>query len=356
MGSPVGGRARQKGVALRMALPESIAIQSDYRKLYQIGLNLLGNALKYTQSGEVWLEAVLNGDRLLLTVGDTGPGIAPADLGQIFSGFYRSPAVAQVEGTGLGLTLTRKLTRLLGGDLAVLSEKDCGSIFAVNLPYLPSIDLPPSFVPTVRQRLAPNHPAQRLLVVDDNLDNLNVLAQTLKSIGFAVEAAQTGAAAIALAQTWRPHLVLLDWNMPDLSGPEIAAQIEGVPMVCVTADVFAQPGPPFCDRLLKPWSLSNLLTTLARHLDVTYVSDASMAEATVAETKPSAPSLDGLAAMPSPWRQALTQAAVLGSDRQVLALLNDIPEEYRSLRDTLANLARAYQFPQILASLGQLSA
>ncbi|MFQ3679111.1 MAG: ATP-binding protein [Pseudanabaenaceae cyanobacterium] len=350
----VAVRAREKGLGLRVVMAPDlpVAILGDYRKLYQIGLNLLSNALKFTQTGEVLLDLRLAGDRLLLSVWDTGPGIGASELGQIFSGFYRSAATAQVEGTGLGLALTRQLARALGGDVAVISEKGTGSGFVVNLRYVPSPKSPEGLAEgTVLPRLAPNQATPRILVVDDNPDNLEVLAQTLTMVGFAVAKARTPAEAIAQFHHGQPQLVLMDWNLGGDNTAEWAAQFGGgVPVVAVTADVFAELGSVFRDVLIKPWSISALLAMVAKHLDVQYTAPTSPLEAAADRVSP-----QELEVMPPVWREALRQAATIGSDRQVLQLLAEIPETHRSLRHALESLTYAYRFPELLDLLTAIS-
>jgi len=350
----MAARFRQKGLALQVVMAPDlpVAIRSDYRKLYQIGLNLLSNALKFTQTGEVLLELSTQGDRLLLSVWDTGPGIAAADLRKIFEGFYRSAVTTQIEGTGLGLSLSRKLAQVLGGDVAVISEEGCGSGFVVNLHHVPG---PNSQMETEGEtrlpRLAPGEAAPRILAVDDNGDNLDLLAQVLTAVGFTVDKASTAAEAIAQFRHAPPQLVLMDWNIPGCNTTEVATQFTEVPVVAVTADVFAEIGWPFCDVLIKPWSVADLLAMLAKHLGVRYtaVNDEPTAAIAIEEVD-----CTRLQEMPRAWREALIRAATIGSDREVLQLLAELPETHRPLRIALESLTHALRFSEILAHLAAI--
>ncbi len=352
----MAARFRQKGLTLRVVLAPDlpVAIRSDYRKLYQIGLNLLSNALKFTQTGEVLLELSTQGDRLLLSVWDTGPGIAAADLRKIFEGFYRSAVTAQIEGTGLGLSLTRKLAQVLGGDVAVISEEGCGSGFVVNLCHVPAPNSQMEREGETRlPRLAPGEAAPRILAVDDNGDNLDLLAQVLTTVGFTVDKASTAAEAIAQFRHAPPQLVLMDWNIPGCNTTEVAAQFTGVPVVAVTADVFAEIGWPFCEVLIKPWSVADLLAMLAKHLGVRYtaVNDEPIEAIAIEEVD-----CTRLQEMPLAWREALIRAATIGSDREVLQLLAELPESHRSLRIALESLTHALRFSELLAHLAAIPA
>ena len=129
--------ATAKGIALRMpALAEPMLMRSDPRKIRQVLVNLLGNGIKFTRAGQVALDVVQAGEDVVFRVVDTGPGIAPEDLARIWEPFWQADggSTRAAGGTGLGLSVSRRLARLLGGDLSAESEVGRGSTFVLRLP------------------------------------------------------------------------------------------------------------------------------------------------------------------------------------------------------------------------------
>ncbi|HEX9106212.1 MAG TPA: ATP-binding protein, partial [Longimicrobiales bacterium] len=133
-------QALHKGLALTLSAPEEMPVVSDPRKVRQVLINLLGNAVKFTDSGSVRLEVFLEGDHACYRITDTGPGILPDQLERIFEAFTQADQTMtrMKGGTGLGLAVSRKLVEMLGGELSVQSAVGEGSIFTVRLP----LDLP----------------------------------------------------------------------------------------------------------------------------------------------------------------------------------------------------------------------
>ena len=242
-------------------------LTTDPRRVRQILDNLVSNAIKYTERGGVTIEAAcdVTGTRLDLEVRDTGIGIAPDLLARIFDPFYRVPASAgMADGSGLGLAVVRSLVDLLHGEIRVESTPGTGTRVGVPLPLPPPG--PPDPAPP------PTDPRPRVLVVDDAHDVRTAVADVLRAIGYApAEAGSGGEALRALAE--RPFAaVLLDLELPDVRGDEIARQLrEGhgpnrhARLVLLSAAHDAPAGLErwFDARADKPVSAEHLRATLA---------------------------------------------------------------------------------------------
>jgi signal transduction histidine kinase/CheY-like chemotaxis protein len=206
-------------------LPEYV--RGDERKLRQILLNLLSNAVKYTRHGEIALRVSYDhGDGLLrCEVADSGIGIEPDKLETIFEPFTQLAADGQFrEGTGLGLTITKRLVTLMGGRIGVESEPGKGSTFRVEVPLaaVPEGEI----VKQIRKSVTGYRgERKRVLVADDNTTNASLLVSALEPLGFVVATAGNGREAVDLALEQQPDLVLLDLVMPGMDGLEAAREI-----------------------------------------------------------------------------------------------------------------------------------
>ena len=226
-----------------------VAVKADRQRLKQVMLNLLSNAIKYNRSGgRVMLDCRgVDGGRHRIEVTDTGPGIAPENVGRLFTAFDRIGAEqgGAVEGTGLGLALTKGLVEAMGGTLGVESEVGRGSTFWVELPAaedeLREAERAPAG-PLSKPAGGPRNPAT-VLYVEDNLANLTLMEKVLAhrpEIRFL--AAVQGRRGFDLAREHRPDMILLDLNLPDVSGEQVLNQLRAdpqtqtIPVVVVTAD------------------------------------------------------------------------------------------------------------------------
>ena len=280
-------QAQAKQITLRVNLPTHLPdILVDERRLRQVLINLLNNAVKFTPTGgTVTLTATRlepsaeAGDAWLrLTVSDTGIGIAPEDVENLFQPFVQidSTFSRQYSGTGLGLSLVKRLMDLHGGQVQVTSEVGVGSHFSVDLPGMtypcsplaapaasPPVELPP---------LAPGI-APLILLVDDNEANLCTISSYLGAKGYRLEVAKTGRSAVEMAKQHRPDLILMDIQMPDLNGLEATQAIRAEPDLVgiVIVAITALATPQDRDRCLamgaddyisKPMRLKELATTV----------------------------------------------------------------------------------------------
>jgi signal transduction histidine kinase/CheY-like chemotaxis protein len=264
-------------------------IRADAKRLRQILINLLSNAVRFTEHGEIVLRLDFRQHVTRIEVIDTGIGIAPQDQERIFLPFERGSAGrrASETGTGLGLTITNLLTQLMGGELTVSSTPGQGSTFSVRL-YLPGITsdtvIPPRRSYALRSVIGYLDPRRTLLVVDDQPLQRQLLAGLLAPLGFTLKEAASGRECLEIVQRDPPDVVLLDITMDDLDGWETAALLrqlmppEKLPIVFVSANLFDhQP-----ERLVemqcqgfvgKPIIESELLEALEHALQIEWVRD-----------------------------------------------------------------------------------
>jgi signal transduction histidine kinase/CheY-like chemotaxis protein/purine-cytosine permease-like protein len=264
-------------------------VQADAKRLRQILLNLLSNAVRFTDKGRITLRVDARREVLRFEVIDTGIGIAPQDMERIFLPFERGSGGRRSSepGTGLGLTITHLLTELMGGELGVQSVMGQGSTFSVRM-YLREI-VAPARLPGLGSRARPRHrpivgylgPKKTLLVVDDQPIQRQMLAGMLLPLGFALREAASGLECLESVQAQCPDAVLLDISMDDLDGWRTSRMIreagfKDVPIIMVSANVFENRPENLvaaqCQAFVaKPVMESELLDTLGLHLNLEWV-------------------------------------------------------------------------------------
>ncbi|MBE7940363.1 MULTISPECIES: ATP-binding protein [Ramlibacter] len=240
----VGIKARERGLALEFSLSAGLpdAVRGDGQRLRQVLTNLLGNAVKFTPSGRITLQAgVVAGERLRIAVRDTGIGISPADQARLFKRFTQVEAgsTRRHGGTGLGLAISRELARLMGGDITVESEPGQGATFTLDLPL--RADAPEAALAMAAGAGAAGTARGRILVVEDNAVNRMVVEGLLARAGHAqVTLAEDGAQAVTACREAAFDLVLMDCQMPVMDGYEAARELRSaglaMPIVALTAN------------------------------------------------------------------------------------------------------------------------
>jgi len=221
------------GHELTVAIPaEPIPLEADAVRLAQVFANLLDNAAKYTEArGHVRLSAERRGDDVVVSVKDTGVGIAAETLPHIFDIFSQAtPALVRSQiGLGIGLSLVKSLVELHGGSVEARSDgRGHGSEFVVRLPVAVNVRLPAPAVPAAGDA-TPDVLKRRVLIVDDNRDSADSLAMLLRIMGHEVATAYDGEQAIATAAASRPEVVLLDIGMPKVNGYDTCSRIRREP-------------------------------------------------------------------------------------------------------------------------------
>lgn len=218
----------RSGHALELNLPdESLCIEADSTRLMQVFANLLSNAVKFTaNNGSVWVTASREDDDAVVRVKDSGIGMAPTMLEQVFDMFTQeAEALNRTEGgLGIGLTLVKGLVNLHGGTVSATSEgKGLGSEFVVTLPLSKS-GAAHGRRPTNPRASTPTT-WRRILVVDDNADSATSLSMMLNFMGHDTRTSNDGASGLEIAETFRPDVYLLDIGMPNLNGYDLARRI-----------------------------------------------------------------------------------------------------------------------------------
>ncbi|MFN8103293.1 MAG: ATP-binding protein [Acidimicrobiia bacterium] len=285
-----GPAAEAKGLRLASCVDTSVAeiVVGDPTRIRQVLCNLVANSLKFTESGEVSVvvEAV-GGSDLALTVVDTGVGIPAESQGILFDAFRQADGstTRRYGGTGLGLTISRQLVRLMGGDLAFVSEEGAGSVFTVTLP-LPTAEDHDAGPATARhpgadpQRaavdtVAPLADGLRVLVVEDNVVNRRITVSQLEALGCAVHTACDGGEALDALAEGTFDIVLMDCHMPRVDGFAATRELRRrpgsavLPVVAVTASVLPDDivrcrAAGMDDVLAKPFTRAQLHAVMAR--------------------------------------------------------------------------------------------
>jgi signal transduction histidine kinase/ligand-binding sensor domain-containing protein/CheY-like chemotaxis protein len=346
-------RASAKHLAVHLIQPPEFPrfVQTDGRKLRQVLINLLANAVKFTGEGSVSLrlgaERGLAAEEWLLTfeVEDTGIGISPEDQERIFEAFVQVGKTEREKGTGLGLSISRQFVELLGGSIRVGSVPGQGSRFQVTLPVLQSHQAEASIpVSESEYVLEAGQPEYRILIVDDDADNRELLQRILTKARFHVKACANGAEAVEAFRSWRPHFIWTDLRMPGMDGVEVMRRIraiEGgrdVKIAALSASTDASGGAHVLtagmdDFVRKPFRANEIFECLARYLGVKYCrsGDGPTPGPAVAALRSEA-----LQALPGELRAELTNAIVTLDITRVMAVIARVSERDAALGSALA--------------------
>lgn len=329
-------KAQSKGLKLILERSPDLPqfIHADESKLRQVLVNLVGNAVKFTQDGAIALrakpartgteifaqagtetalqsgvetllqssietvlqsgaETVLQSGaetlpfQILFEVEDTGPGIRETDLPNLFQPFVQTDSGQKAqEGTGLGLAISQKFVRLMGGDITVSSTVGMGTVFRFTIATtIATTTFKPAKVSRPRViGLALDQPLYRILIVEDKPENRQILRELLTQVGFEVQEAVNGVEAIEIWERWKPHLIWMDIRMPVMNGYEATKQIRAaserakvVPpiIIAITGSVFEEDrkvaiAMGCCDFVRKPFQVEMIFEKMAEFLGVRY--------------------------------------------------------------------------------------
>ncbi|MDL2354584.1 MAG: ATP-binding protein, partial [Pseudomonadota bacterium] len=314
-------RARDKALAFELECADGLPpfVLGDAHRLRQILINLLGNAVKYTERGGVRLQVSAADGHLRFAVADSGPGIAGADLQHIFQPFYQTDSgAAKGEGSGLGLAISQEYARLMGADLRVDSEPGRGSVFTLDV-ALPAVATPEPGAAASHGAvvaLAPGTPPLRILVVDDMADNRDLVAQMLALDGIAVRTADDGRQVVDAFVSWQPQLIWMDMRMPLMDGYQATRSIRAlaggqqVRIVALTASAFDEDRAAVlaagCDDMVrKPVTQARLFEVMGQLLGVRF----RYAEQATDRRAAALPDEPDLAGLPAQLNDALRLAA-----------------------------------------------
>ncbi len=344
----VAPQAASKGLAFELRTHGRVPtfVRADARRLRQILINLLGNAVRFTDHGSVSLVLDHTREVARFHVIDTGIGIAPQDLERIFLPFERGSAGRRTDepGTGLGLTITHLLTQLMGGELTVSSEPGKGSTFTARL-YL-SETSEPGHARTPRHRPVSGYLGARrsLLVVDDHPIQRQMLAGMLLPLGFVIREAASGRECIESVLEDPPDALLLDISMDDMDGWETARRLRShglvdLPIILVSANAFEnQPdkvAAAGCQGFVdKPVIESELLAVLQRELELEWVAELALPSWRPADSMPP----DAPTRLPVEHAQRLLRLARLGHAQGLQRALDALAAEHADCASRVADL------------------
>ncbi|MEL7334178.1 MAG: response regulator, partial [Cyanobacteria bacterium J06560_2] len=383
-------RSLQLSVVKGSSLPEYI--RADQAKLRQILINLLSNAVKFTEAGSITLSAGVlkpefeetqqrsDSSALVLSfsITDTGVGIAPTEVEQIFEPFVQSASGSRSQsGTGLGLSISRKFVRLMAGELTLAPRTDAlrGTVanFHIQVQPVMAEDVTP---PTITQRvnaLAEGQPAYKILIVDDKSVNRQLLMKLLGRVGFALQTADGGQMAVNMAQQWQPDLILMDLRMPGLDGVAATRQIKAfespdftmpkivalsATSVQLEADAAIAAG---CDDFMrKPFQESELFEMIATQLGLRYRYEPAR-EPDSRPAYPVSPILDnaldaGAFVGLSPQLVSALESATLRLNwDEILEIVEEIRVQDAALAAQLEQTVHHFQYGKILESIQAVS-
>ncbi|MGF1459275.1 MAG: GAF domain-containing protein [Leptolyngbyaceae cyanobacterium] len=383
-------RAAQKGLQLVFRLSPHLPqiITSDRDKLLQVLLNLLNNAVRFTESGEVTLKASVQNQveidprlsrvNLAFTVEDTGTGIATEELGTLFQPFSKPKAQQISQGPALGLAISRKFVNILGGDITVTSTVNHGSQFRFNIWAIARAASAPKAVKSQSVSIEKNAPSVtigRILIVESQPQDNYHLKQVLSPLGCDFRTVTSPQEALALWANWQPHLLFLNLDSASAEAPEIIQQIhlQADALGSTTASVVTKvigllpphsilstnPPPSGYDELLYwPGPHADLIDIVNRYLNLSLPlltptsSKSNEAKAAIAATvQPTQLQQSSLLQVPFAWRQQAYQAARTGADQKLFQLIAQLEPDHEYLRQLLSNLTENFQFDQIIALL-----
>jgi signal transduction histidine kinase/DNA-binding response OmpR family regulator len=363
-------RARAKNLQLLLeASSESPRfIRSDPRKLREVLINLVDNAVKYTDEGSVVVRVhgnAINPGSALLTfdIEDMGPGISEADQARIFDPFVQGGSTTGRQGVGLGLAISLHFVQLLGGTIRVESVPGAGSRFRVELPVQTaqaSEVISDGGVSGQVTELEPGQPEYRVLIVEDRPENWLLLQRLLQSAGFQTRVAEDGGQAVEAFAEWRPQFIWMDLRLPVFSGFEVTKRVremEGgreLKIVAVTASAFASQreevlAAGFDDFLRKPYRANEIFDCMARHLGVRYVY--------ADPARPAAAGLDlrlraeDLAELPRDVRDELQHAIISLDPLRIALAVQHVSERNASLGSVLGRFTAELTYSLILRAL-----
>jgi PAS domain S-box-containing protein len=361
-------RAAEKN--LELVVDQSSAfpryIVGDQARLRQVLINLVGNALKFTQQGGVIIRLSTKNNaiaHLLIEVEDSGPGITAEDQKHIFEPFVQIGHLADNKGTGLGLSITRQFVQLMKGSISLESSPGKGSLFRIDVPLKQAQAADISDLYRLEERmvlgLMPGQDNYRILIIEDQLENQLLLVNLMEAVGFQVKVAENGKVGVAEFQSWQPHLIWMDRQMPVMDGLEATRIIRTLPggkdvkIVAVTASAFTEQRADIMaagmdDLICKPYRANEIYDCLTRLLGVRYVYadlPAMMPEDVILTP-------EMLSVVPQNLRGDLALAVKnLDSERIGIIIQQIAPYDLR-VTGALTRLAESYEYPTILKVLG----
>ncbi|RRD00629.1 YfiR/HmsC family protein [Amphritea balenae] len=282
-------RARANGIVMHLELAKDLPryVKSDASKIRQILMNYISNAIKHTKQGSVTIALSCDDKFLTLRVTDTGIGIAEDRLDDVFEPFVQLGVVEDQPGTGLGLAITSQFAALLGGQVQVESVLGQGSSFSATVEYSLSgsdelVDSSSGSDELDVIGLSPAQKSIKVLIVDDQPDNMRLLKNVIDVLGLEVQKARNGMQAIEVFQAWQPDFIWMDRRMPEMGGEQATSAIRKLPggdkviIAALTASAFTEDKKAIVaagmdDFVAKPYRASQIYSCMQKHLNLEYI-------------------------------------------------------------------------------------
>jgi Signal transduction histidine kinase len=350
-------------------------VQTDELKLRQVLINLLNNALKFTEKGGVSVsvgklpegervEIDLTSDFFLhFEVEDTGPGIAANELESLFEAFVQTQTGKDSqEGTGLGLPISRKLVELMGGEISVISTVGKGTNlkFYIQVKAVDYADIAAQTMTLNVIALAPNQHKYRILIVDDQPLNRQLLVRMLNPLGFELKEAVNGEEAVAIWDKWEPHLIWMDMRMPVMDGYEATQHIKGTvkgqatAIIALTASVLEEEQAVIlsagCDDFMrKPFRESDIFDAMHKHIGVRYIYE-DQGQVSLLATKELGDAVTAAAFRELPESQVTDlKQGILKADLDLIAsTIEEIRLQDAVLAGAIANCIDNFEYDKVL--------
>jgi signal transduction histidine kinase/DNA-binding response OmpR family regulator len=369
-------RTNVKGLKFQIVNLDTVPryVVADEGKLRQILINLLGNAVKFTEKGSITVALGMEhmeGDTALLHISicDTGVGIAEDEQNLLFRYFEQTTSGKMSKsGTGLGLAISRDYIRLMGGDISVVSSPDSGSTFSFSWPVrmLSGSTLNELKKPAGILKLDPGISSPRVLIVEDNEENRLFLEKLLNQSGFTTRTAINGRQALTEMATWDPDFIWMDIRMPDIDGLEATRQIrrtqegKGPVIVALTASVFEEDRKKildagFDDFVKKPFLEEEIFDMMGRHLPITYIvlDDTGIYPSTEV---PGEIAAGALLTVPSSLRSNLKDAVIRLDLGEISVVIGQIKTDFPEIGMIIARIADNLDFDQLINRLEEAEA
>lgn len=355
-------RATAKGLKLELARDGCVPawLRLDATRLRQILTNLVENALRHTDAGGIRIRlgctAGGDGQRVVLEVADTGCGIPVADQQRIFLPFTRLPTASE-SGAGLGLSISRRLATAMGGSLTLSSQPGHGSTFTLTLPMHPGTPHPAT--PGRKPTPLPSFAELRILVVDDDPINRQLMERHHARINLPVRVAASGEEAVEIADAWHPHLIWMDLRLPGIDGLEASRRIRGrlgrdVRIVAVSASASLNMlgelrSAGLDDMLLKPFRSNELIACLRKHVQASGESQDTTPDPTPEATSILGP--DALRRLPRELREELRRALIGLDPAGIAACTARLSASDASLGTLIAGHVQRLEYTILLQAL-----
>lgn len=354
----------EKDIDLQIHIQENVPryIFADDGRIRQVLINLIGNAVKFSNNGTINIDLVMRKEALLaVSVSDQGPGIPAEMLEKIFEPFEQTEkGINTAGGTGLGLAISKKIADLMGGNLTVESKLGIGSIFTFSFKYEAAneVQFKKSLTETKVLAVDSAHLPFKILVVDDKSHNRNIIKEMLEPLGFTCEFAVDGQEAVDKFREWQPQVIIMDIVMPVMDGREATRQIrsmaEGkqVVIIAVTASALDEERAEILslganDFVRKPFKMNDLLESIRVQTGISYTYLQKGDQDSTLEAQIISP-IEILTKIDANVRKQLLRAATLGDINRVVQITDEIRIKQPELADYLAQLIDSFNFEALI--------